>query len=80
MEKKEISLSSISENNKCKILYVKGDLHLKRRLLELGFVKNTEIIIKNISPLKNSFLLEIRGYIIALRKNAVKNIIVEVVS
>lgn len=72
------SLITLKQNDVAKVEYIKGPLHLKRRLLDLGFTNGTEIRIINISPLKNSFLLEIHGYILALRQNAVKNIMVSI--
>lgn len=69
-----ISLSTFSEQESGFIVNVTGSLHLKRRLLDLGFTHGSLVKVINISPLKNSFLLEIHGYIIALRYNAIKNI------
>ncbi len=69
-----INLSLFKEQESGFIVNVTGPLHLKRRLLDLGFTHGTMVKVINISPLKNSFLLEIHGYIIALRHNAIKNI------
>ena len=71
-----VNLSQIKENEVAFISKITGSTHLKRRLLELGFTVGTLIKIVNISPLKSSFLLEIRGYFLALRKNAVSKIFV----
>lgn len=54
------------------IASVNGNLKIKTRLLELGFTKGTLVRILNVSSLKKSYLLEIRGYILALRNTAVK--------
>lgn len=75
--KEVVSLSSLDKGQVCKVLKIETNLHLKRRLLELGFISGTTVKIEDISPLKNSYLLQIRGYLIALRKNAVSSIIVE---
>lgn len=69
-----ISLTHLKEQESGFIVNITGSLHLKRRLLDLGFTHGTLVKVINISPLKNSFLLEIHGYIIALRRNAIKNI------
>lgn len=69
-----ISLTNLKEQESGFIVNITGSLHLKRRLLDLGFTHGTLVKVINISPLKNSFLLEIHGYIIALRRNAIKNI------
>ena len=52
------------------ILGVEGDVHLRRRLLELGLTNGTVVKILSVSPLKNSFLIALRNYTLALRKNS----------
>ena len=84
IQKKSLKNKSINSEQKSLSDYKVGDnliikdisapLRLKRRLLDLGFVSGSKVTIINISPLKNSYLLEIHGYIIALRKNAVVSI------
>lgn len=49
---------------------------VKRRLLELGFVKDTIIKTDNISILKDVMLFELNGYLLSLRKNIAKYILV----
>ena len=71
---KNNSLANYGKNSILIIEDTVAPLRLKRRLLDLGFNKGSKVKIVNISPLKNSYLLEIHGYIIALRKNAVNSI------
>lgn len=59
------------------IVNITGSSKMKTRLLELGFTKGTLVRIINVSSLKESFLIEVRGYMLALRKNAVS--LIEVV-
>lgn len=56
------------------------DQKLKRRLLELGFCLKSKIKILNFSLLKKVALVEINGYVLSVRRNLLKNIIVEVKS
>lgn len=72
MQKRSVNLSSLSSGESGYIVSINGNLKIKTRLLELGFTKGTLVRVLNVSSLKNSYLLEIRGYILALRKNAVK--------
>ncbi len=65
-------LSNLKTGDAGYITKVNGNLKIKNRLLELGFTKGTLVRVLNISSLKQSFLIEIRGYILALRKSAVK--------
>ena len=66
------NLTSLKQNESGVIVDLEGSLCLKRRLLDLGFTQGTIVKIINVSPLKNSYLVEIHGYIIALRFNAIK--------
>lgn len=72
MQKRTINLSTLNNGESGYIAKIDGNLKLKTRLLELGFTKGTLVKVLNVSSLKKSFLLDIRGYIIALRINAVK--------
>lgn len=72
MQKRSLNLSNLSSGESGYITQLNGNLKIKTRLLELGFTKGTLVRVLNVSSLKNSYLLEIRGYILALRNNAVK--------
>ena len=65
-------LSTLNQLDSAFVVNIGGSTHLKRRLLDLGFTKGTLVRIINISPLKNSFLLEIHGYILSIRSNAAR--------
>lgn len=72
MQESVINLCKLNVGDTGYIVNVAGNLKIRTRLLELGFTKGTLVRILNISSLKKSFLLEIRGYILALRNSAVK--------
>lgn len=80
MENKILKLSDVKLNQTCKIKSIECDIRLKRRLLELGLCKDTEVKIINISPLKNSYLLELRGYVLAVRKSCALSVMVEMIN
>lgn len=71
MQEKNIFLSSLKTGEAGYITKIGGNIKIKNRLCELGFTKGTLVRVLNISSLKQSFLVEIRGYILALRKSAV---------
>ena len=60
-------LTELTKNQKGLVCSVDGDVFLKRRLLELGFVNGTEVKILHISPLKNTFLVSLRDYTLAIK-------------
>lgn len=57
--------------NTYKVVFVKGDIKIKRRLLELGFI-NTKVKILNHSFFKGVFLLQLRNFVVALRREEAK--------
>ena len=72
----EKMLSEIKVGKHVKIADVLGDIHIRRRLYELGFLEGEELKILSVSPLKNSFLVSIKGYCLALRKSILSNVLV----
>ena len=72
MQNNVINLSNLKVGETGYITSVNGNLKLKTRLLEVGFTKGTLVRVLNISSLKNSYLVEIRGYILALRRGVIK--------
>ena len=53
---------------------------LRRHLLGMGFVKNTEITFEKVAPLGDPIKLRLRGYSICLRENEAKNINVKLIN
>lgn len=80
MDKNLIKLSDANINKLYYIKNIECDIKLKRRLLELGLCQNTIIKIINISPLKHSYLLELRGFVLAVRKNCADSVYVEMIN
>lgn len=48
-----------------------------KRMLELGFVLNTKITVNCIAPNKKTYLISIRGYLLALNIDLCKHILIE---
>lgn len=67
-------LNTLLKNQSGVICSVSGDVYIKRRLLELGFVNGERVKVLNISPLKNTYLIGLQGYVLALRKNSLQTI------
>lgn len=65
-------LNELHKNQTGIVCGIEGDVYIKRRLLELGFVKGTSVKVLNISPLKNTYLISLQDYCLALRKNSLE--------
>ena len=72
-------MSELMKNQSAKITKVLGDIHLRRRLFEFGLLPNQTVKILSVSPLKHTYLIEIKNYCLALRKSILDNIFVEII-
>lgn len=53
---------------------VSGDNKLVKRLLALGYIEGTEIMMKNSAPLGDPVVINLRGFDLALRRKDAKGI------
>ncbi len=79
IEENMVRLSSLKENEVAHILGIskesRGDN--RRRLLDLGFVKGTEISIDLMSPMRNPTAYLVKGTSIALRRNQASKVLIK---
>lgn len=74
---KYIKLSEIEVGERCILKEINITGSIKRRIQDLGFVKGSEIKCMIKSPLKEPTAYFIKGSVIALRDDIIKNIFVE---
>ena len=60
-----------------RVTKVSGDGPTKRRIMDMGITKNTEIYIRKVAPLGDPIQINLRGYELTIRKDDAKNIMVE---
>jgi len=72
-------LSEMKEGQRAEIVRVGGNGALRRRILEMGLVKGTEIYVEKYAPLKDPLELIIKGYHISLRVEEAAQISVDAV-
>ncbi len=73
-----MKLSDLKENQKAKVIKVDSSLKsLKKRLSDMGFVRNQEIEIKRIAPLGDPIEISLKGYSLSLRKKEAEKIEIE---
>jgi len=70
-------LSEMKEGQTGIIVHVGGNGALRRRVLEMGLTKGTEIYVEKYAPLKDPLELIIMGYHISLRVEEAANITVD---
>ena len=75
MQKK---LSELEPREKGTIVKVQGSGALRRRLLDMGLIRGTEIEMVRKSPLGDPLEFLVKGYNLSLRKRECENVYVEV--
>ncbi|MBW2170482.1 MAG: ferrous iron transport protein A [Deltaproteobacteria bacterium] len=72
-----MNLSELKEGQTATLLRVGGEGPFRRRLLEMGFLRGTEIYVEKYAPLKDPIELVLKGYHVSLRVDEASHIEVE---
>lgn len=70
-------LSELKENQTARIVRVGGNGALRRRILEMGILKGSEIYVEKYAPLKDPIELIVKGYHVSLRVDEAAHITVD---
>ena len=62
------TLNNIKYGTTIKVIRLHGDGVLKRRMMDLGITKGTEIFVRKVAPLGDPMEIRVRGYELTLRK------------
>lgn len=60
-------LSEIKEGQRCVIERIGGSGKFRRRILEMGIVKGTDVYVEKYAPLRDPLELIVKGYHVSLR-------------
>jgi Fe2+ transport system protein FeoA len=72
-----VNLSELKEGQTATVVRVGGDGHFRRRLLEMGFLRGTEVYVEKYAPLRDPIELILKGYHVSLRVDEAARIEVE---
>ena len=67
-------LSEMKEGQTGTIIQIGGHSILRRRILEMGILKGTEVYVEKYAPLKDPLELIVKGYHVSLRVEEAANI------
>ena len=70
-------LNEMKQGQHGRILRIGGEVRLRRRILEMGLTKGSEIFIEKYAPLKDPLELTVRGCHVSLRVKEAAEIDVE---
>lgn len=74
-----MTLDKLPIGKKGKITAVNGGGSLRLRLLDMGLIPNTEVVVRKIAPLGDPIEIHLRGYELTLRLSDAMDINVEVI-
>jgi len=72
-----MNLSELKEGQMATVVRVGGDGPFRRRLLEMGFLRGTEVYVEKYAPLKDPIELILKGYHVSLRVEEAARVHVE---
>lgn len=70
------TLRTVKTGGKAIVAGISGHGALRKRLMEMGITKGTEITVKKIAPLGDPIQITVRGYELSLRKDEAENVII----
>ena len=62
------TLKEIPIGQTCTVLKLHGEGALKRRIMDMGLTKGTEVYVRKVAPLGDPLELTVRGYELSVRK------------
>lgn len=74
-----MTLDQVKVGQTAKVVKLLGQGATKRRIMDMGIVKNAELYIRKVAPLGDPVEITIRGYELSLRKEEAVHIEVEVI-
>jgi Fe2+ transport system protein FeoA len=75
-ESPSFSLRDLREGDRAEIKAIRGEGPFKRRLLEMGFMPGTNVLIKKYAPLRDPIEMVIKGYHVSLRRKEAQQVLV----
>lgn len=62
------TLKNVNIGETAKIIRIHGEGAVKRRIMDMGLTKGTEVYIRKVAPLGDPVEINVRGYELSLRK------------
>ena len=63
-----MTLKEIQPGQRAKVAKLTGDGAVKRRIMDMGLTKGTELAVVKVAPIGDPIELDVRGYSLSIRK------------
>ena len=70
------TLKDVKPGQTVTIVKLHGEGAVKRRIMDMGLTKGTEVYVRKVAPLGDPIEVTVRGYELSLRKSEAENILV----
>ena len=74
LQKRTYTLREYRAGQRGKILEIRGEGRFKNRIIEMGFVKGTEVYVEKYAPLRDPIEFVVKGYHVGLRRDEAEKI------
>ena len=71
------TLRDVAIGSKARVVKLHGEGAVKRRIMDMGITKGTEIVVRKVAPLGDPIQVTVLGYELSLRKSDAEGIEVE---
>ncbi len=75
----QIPLIDAEMKVKVKVTEIALESKVRRRIMDMGIVKGTTLVVTGKAPMGDPIELQVRGYTLSLRKSEAKDIMVELI-
>lgn len=62
------TLRDVAINDRAVVVKLHGEGAVRRRMMDMGITKNTEVLIRKVAPLGDPIEVNVRGYELSIRK------------
>ncbi len=63
-----MTLRDLKPGDNAKIVKINGEGAIKRRIMDMGLVKGTSLVVRKVAPLGDPVEITVRGYELSIRK------------
>lgn len=70
------TLGDVPVGSSAKVLKLVGEGAVKRRIMDMGITKGTEVYVRKVAPLGDPIELTVRGFELSLRKDEAAHVLV----
>ncbi len=71
------TLNGLKPGQRARIAMIKAKGPIRRRLMDMGIVRGSDVYIEKVAPLGDPIELKVKGYSLSIRKEDAQTIIIE---